>query len=645
MDYRREIDGLRALAVLPVIFFHSDFNAFSGGFVGVDVFFVISGYLITSIILTEKEAGTFSLLGFYERRARRILPALFLVMLVCIPFAWLWLLPHDMKAFSESLVAVTAFVSNHFFWSESGYFDASSELNPLLHTWSLAVEEQYYVLFPVFLMLTWKLGKKRIVVLLIPVTIGSLAVAQWGVFYEPKATFYLLATRGWEILVGVLVSFYLFSKKKDKIGVGTTDQLASLLGVSLILFGVFTFSQSTRFPGFNALVPTLGTALVILFANPQTFVGKFLGNKWLVSVGLISYSAYLWHQPLLALRRYRYMSEPSTLVSLISIVLIFILAFISWRFVETPFRQKQRFSRMQIFGFWLVFSVGFVIVGLGGHFTKGYEKRFEISRGDYFWSDHVKCSYPTKGYERLLCEKHLQRNAGGKTILFMGDSILSASSEGIVSAASALGLKVSIAPKWGCPSLLGVTRAGMGEGGKRCGAFNKRLFDFIKDEKITHVVLFSVFNRYLRNGKAGSNANQDICASKDACIQEFRDALLETVKFFEENHIKYYFVKQPPDYNILGTSYENINRLFYWGGFNEVQMPKPLYDSDSSIFSKLIPTDKVISFEEIFCNDSLCSPIVDGQMYYVNGDHFGKKGAKLLESFWVKRLLLISNDT
>lgn len=162
MEYRREIDGLRALAVLPVILFHAGFKIFSGGFVGVDIFFVISGYLITSIILAEKEAGTFSIMRFYERRARRILPALFLVMLTCLPFAWLWLLPHDMQNFSQSLIAVSAFISNILFWLTSGYFETAAELKPLLHTWSLAVEEQYYLFFPVFIILTWHLGKRWI---------------------------------------------------------------------------------------------------------------------------------------------------------------------------------------------------------------------------------------------------------------------------------------------------------------------------------------------------------------------------------------------------------------------------------------------------------------------------------------------------
>ena len=217
MKYRAEIDGLRALAVLPVILFHAGFEWFSGGFVGVDVFFVISGYLITTIIISEMAEGKFSIINFYERRARRILPALFFVMLACLPFAWLWLAPSDLRDFGQSLVAVSTFSSNILFWWESGYFDTAAELKPLLHTWSLAVEEQFYILFPLFLMLTWRLGIKTILILLSIVFLISLGVAVWGTQYatHPKiisGAFFLLPTRGWELLIGVFAAFYILSR-------------------------------------------------------------------------------------------------------------------------------------------------------------------------------------------------------------------------------------------------------------------------------------------------------------------------------------------------------------------------------------------------------------------------------------------------
>jgi len=194
LRYRSEIDGFRAIAVVPVILFHAGFETFSGGFVGVDVFFVISGYLITSIILAEMDEGKFSLIHFYERRARRILPALFVVMAFCVPFAWLWLMPFDMKDFARSLATVSTFSSNFSFWRESGYFDTHTELKPLFHTWSLAVEEQYYILFPLFLLLVRPLGKRWLVAMLIMVALLSLGAAHWGAYNRPAATFYLLPT-------------------------------------------------------------------------------------------------------------------------------------------------------------------------------------------------------------------------------------------------------------------------------------------------------------------------------------------------------------------------------------------------------------------------------------------------------------------
>ncbi len=206
--YRPEVDGLRALAVLPVILFHAGFSAFSGGFVGVDVFFVINGYLITGIILAEISGDRFSIVSFYERRARRLLPALFVVMAVTLPFAWAWLLPSDMIDFGESLIAVATFCSNVLFWRESDYFSGDASLKPLLHTWSLAVEEQYYLLFPPLLLLLTRLRTQVMTCVLIIAALASLTMASWGTTHKPTAAFYLLPTRGWELLIGALLAIW-----------------------------------------------------------------------------------------------------------------------------------------------------------------------------------------------------------------------------------------------------------------------------------------------------------------------------------------------------------------------------------------------------------------------------------------------------
>ena len=217
MKYRGEIDGLRALAVISVILFHAGFKVLGGGFVGVDIFFVISGYLITTIIFAEINDGSFSLASFYERRARRILPALYFVMLICIPISMKLMLPDDLKNFGESLVATVLFSNNILLLITSDYWALASEFKPLLHTWSLGVEEQYYLFFPVFLLVSWHFFKRRIVHILFLCALISLGVSQWLVEIKPEFNFYFLITRSWELLIGSLASFYLL--RKDKIGI------------------------------------------------------------------------------------------------------------------------------------------------------------------------------------------------------------------------------------------------------------------------------------------------------------------------------------------------------------------------------------------------------------------------------------------
>ena len=373
MEYRREIDGLRSLAVLPVIFFHAGFQVFSGGYLGVDIFFVISGYLITSLILHEHRAGKFSIVRFYERRARRILPALFLVMLTCLPFAWLWLLPKDLRSFSQSLVAVCGFSSNILFWRTTDYFDTASELKPLLHTWSLAVEEQYYLIFPLALSLAWRLGKRWIVALLVLTSSISLYAAIRGTTHNPVATFYLLPARSWELLLGALVAFYLFERTPNRNVVVT--QAGSIVGLLLIVYAVCGLDRNVPFPILYTLVPTIGTALIVLFCTQQTWVGKLLGCELLVSVGLISFSAYLWHQPLFAFARHRSLYEPSTQLLTALAAVSLVLAYFSWKYVEAPFRNRQKIRRKQIVALVVCGNLLFVTVGLAGHATRGFPNR------------------------------------------------------------------------------------------------------------------------------------------------------------------------------------------------------------------------------------------------------------------------------
>jgi Predicted acyltransferases len=365
MRYRSEVDGLRALAVLPVILFHAGFQIFSGGFVGVDVFFVISGYLITTIILSEMDNKEFSIVNFYERRARRILPALFFMILVCLPFAWFWLFPRDLNEFSGSMVSVSTFISNFFFWKQSSYFDSASELKPLLHTWSLAVEEQYYLIFPVIIILFWRLGKNWLMALLTLAGIVSLVVAQWASSNTPTANYYLLPTRFWELWIGGLIAFYFnHSRNRTLVSRKWVCQVGSLIGFALIAYSIVHFDKETPFPSLYTLIPTVGAALIILFSTPETYIGRLLSMRLFVLIGLISYSAYLWHQPVFAFARHISVEEPNWIWMSVLAIVSLGLAYVSWKYVESPFRSKSTFNRKSIFTYSLVGLLLFIGIGL-----------------------------------------------------------------------------------------------------------------------------------------------------------------------------------------------------------------------------------------------------------------------------------------
>jgi peptidoglycan/LPS O-acetylase OafA/YrhL len=419
MKYRAEVDGLRALAVLPVIFFHAGFDWFSGGFIGVDVFFVISGYLITTIIISEMDDNNFSLIHFYERRARRILPALFLVMTACLFFAWAWLTPNELKAFGHSLIAVSTFSSNILFWLESGYFDSSTELKPLLHTWSLAVEEQYYILFPIFLLLTWQLGIRWIVMLLVMLFAISLGAAHWGAYTSPSANFYLLPTRGWELLMGVFAALYLkYNAHPRSIGL---NQVLSFLGFSMIVYAIIVFDETTPFPSLYALVPTIGTGLLILSAVSGTIIQTILSLKPIVGIGLISYSAYLWHQPLLAFAKVRLLGETSDSLLFALCIASLLLAWISWQYVEKPFRNRSAVSRKFVFSFALGGISFFLFVGFWIDDSKGGLKYHSLENQKIFSRFFDPGEYVVKRHQSIILKTFNKTNSK-KNILIIGDS-------------------------------------------------------------------------------------------------------------------------------------------------------------------------------------------------------------------------------
>jgi peptidoglycan/LPS O-acetylase OafA/YrhL len=334
--YRPDIDGLRALAILPVIFFHADLGC-TGGFVGVDVFFVISGFLITSLILKEINEDAFSLVMFWERRIRRILPALFVVVFATLVAGWFLYLPEDFNLVGKSVVAQAFLMSNVFFWRQSGYFAPGVDTKPLLHTWSLAVEEQFYVLFPLLLVFLARRNRSSIARTILWLGIVSFALSVVGSYYKERSAFYLLPTRAWELMIGA----FLAAMPGRRLSNPRLNETAGLSGLGLILYSAFFYTRETRFPGLAAIPPCLGAALIIFSGGTKpTLISRVLALKPVVFIGLISYSLYLWHWPLLIFTKYSSTETQSWKLRVALLMVSVALAVASWKWIETPFRKR-----------------------------------------------------------------------------------------------------------------------------------------------------------------------------------------------------------------------------------------------------------------------------------------------------------------
>ena len=645
--YRAEIDGLRALAVIPVILYHAGFKLFSGGYVGVDVFFVISGYLITTIILAELEAGTFSLIHFWERRVRRILPALFVVMFACFIAAWIFYYPQDMKQFSKSLVAVSAFSSNIFFWLTNGYFDAGTELKPLIHTWSLAVEEQYYVLFPLFLMFTWKLGKSLMVGLLAVLFLISFNGSQWLSVTLPSFNFYMLPTRVWELLIGAFIAYYFANKDLNKLN-NNIGQIGSLIGFLLIMYSTFAYDNQTPFPSVYTLAPTLGAALIIIFATHITVVGKLLGSKLFVAIGLISYSAYLWHQPMFAFARELNLHEPSMYLMSALAVLSFAIAYLSWKYVERPFRNKHRFTQKQVFIFAIVGTIFFIGLGYKGWKSFGYEFRLPEKERDniLFGSPSIFTGSPNfdSSCRDLLGMSKANGEicvATSKTpkILFAGDSHAMALFKSIYGNEVPIDDTLLIAES-GCPLYPNLVNS------KKKQDTCQSISDTILSTSLAHnsiktVVLVNIMPT-LNEGKSGFKFNEKVLNNREAfelgidyMINKLLNMNKKVIYVMDVPRLKYHprtCLQRLPlrtqlhsDCHYTTLDYKNERKNY----MNEIIKLKKKY-----------PNLAVVDPLNIFCDNKNCKLLYNNKSLYYDLTHISVYGSKLLLNHMKESYLL-----
>lgn len=479
IKYRPDIDGLRAIAVLSVVFYHAGIKIFSGGFVGVDVFFVISGFLITKLIIQEVYSGQFSLTNFYERRIRRIFPALFMTIVLTTAIGTYLFDSNVFFEFSKSLLAMTFFTSNILFWTEIGYFDAPSYLKPLLHTWSLAVEEQFYIFFPLLILIIFRFFKNKLKLTLIITAILSFIISVYFVQKEPSTAFYLAPLRAWELLIGSLLTVNIIPAKIKP----EYHNLLGIAGITMILFSVFTYTDNTTFPGISAALPVFGAALIIYSGiEGNTFTTQFLGAQPFTFIGQISYSLYLLHWPMIVFGRY-YLIRKATPADITTwLLVILLLSTLSWKFAENPFRSKAFLNKITIFKLAGINMLLVTLVGIFIYFNDGLPGRFKeqtlnavnISDPGTKWG---KCERKFDNTSDLINLCHIGANTGKVNFLVWGDSHAEAIAPSINKSAKEQMVGGLIVFNYGCPPLLGINLLNM----DYCYGHNMEILGYINN--------------------------------------------------------------------------------------------------------------------------------------------------------------------
>jgi peptidoglycan/LPS O-acetylase OafA/YrhL len=637
LKYRPEIDGLRALAVIPVILFHAGVKYFNGGYIGVDIFFVISGYLISSIIKRDLELDRFSILTFYERRARRILPALSAVLITTTLFGWFFFDPKYYLDYFKSLFSVSVFSSNIWFWRSSDYFSMNAELKPLLHTWSLSVEEQYYIFFPLIMMFLWRFGLKFIQIILIGIFFLSFGAGLYDAQVDTNRGFYLLHTRTWELLIGVFIAFN--EKKIKHFFRIIPNQYLSLFGFTLICFSIFYYNKWTPFPSYNALIPTVGTALLIMFCTRETIIFRLLTIRAVVLVGLISYSAYLWHQPVFAVIRYFYGLGVSKYILITAGAGSLFIAYLSWRFIEAPFRSTVTFGRKSIFSLSLVTLFSFISIGLFGYYEKGFDSR--LNKFDKkLLKSAISSPMRKKCHSRDLKDSCVY-NSGEREIVTFGDSHTVELSYSISKLLKSRKIKVLHLSRSACIPLIISDKNNPFNYLENCSDWLSEGIEYIKSNKIISDVVISFRMPYHLFGD--QLETYPLLPNKKSLEEKKRiwDSYIKLLKSIKSSNKKIHLVLSPPELprmpsHLLFTGDALDNK-------NYIGVSKSWFDSRNKfIYSRLKDFDEIVDFvydpSRTFCDSEYCY-LNDGvNSYYFDDDHMSLYGADIISKSIVKNI-------
>lgn len=626
LKYRAHVDGLRAVAVLPVLFFHADLG-FTGGYVGVDVFFVISGFLITGLILRDLDAGKFSIVKFWERRVRRIMPALAVVVLASLAAGWFLLLPQGFKELGESAVAQTLLSSNIYFWIKSwigvGYFTPDAEVKPLLHTWSLAVEEQFYLFFPFLLLALKRIARHSIVPAILLLAGISFALSVWCSYRYPSANFYLLPTRAWELLIG---SFLAAIPVQQRITARWLTESLSWGGLLAILCAVFLYDRDTRFPGVTAILPCVGAALVI-WTNGHTLVavGKLLALRPVVFIGLISYSLYLWHWPVLVFAKYWAIDPLSQSQRLLLLLASLILAAISWKFVETPFRQRVILkTRSQIFTFAGVTTMASLLAGLAIFKSQGAPSRLPAEALRHVNGER-RCVFDHElSMGQALAGDFIELGAGDKQkpveLMVWGDSHAMAVMPVLDRLCQEYSVRGVAATHSATAPLVGYQspKSDLQDKGIH---YNKAVVDFIRNQRVRNVIIVANWGVYMDgNGEPRSLSR----------------GLSDTLDVLRATGAKIWIMRQVPKqpWDVPDALASTV-----WRGQNTGDLGLPIkgnlqeFQRQSAIFEEIstrFPGVAIFDPTDLLASGGLCRVVKDDKALYCDDNHLTVAGALLL---------------
>ncbi|MFU8814586.1 MAG: acyltransferase family protein [Pseudomonadales bacterium] len=678
MKYRAELDGLRAIAVVSVILYHAGFtvagaNPFQGGYVGVDVFFVISGYLITLILLREMQSDSFTFMRFYERRARRILPALFVVMLVSIPFAWAYLLPQAFKSYAGSLASTVLFGSNFFFWQEDEYAADAIALKPFIHTWSLSVEEQFYLLFPMAMLLCWRFAQKHIMALFAVGFVMSLLLAEWSSTRHVSANFYLAPTRAWELLAGAMLAKLEMDRGRPDRGMASATLPA--VGVALIVAAILLMDDATRHPSLITLAPVLGTMLLIRYSGRGDPVSIVLASRAFVGVGLISYSLYLWHQPIFAFARISAVDEPVLIDKFAWIALSLVCATASYWWVEKPFRNRQLITRRLV---WATASVGpaaILVAGLHGFVSNGMPSRFEAFPDFYFEmleaeavqaeARESECFDYAGG--RDYCK--FVQGTGAVTLATVGDSHLRSLDEPLLSSIEGTDAAYIPLNRSACPLVTGLERvsARPGERYPCTSAYNQRRIDVLRENSPAIAILGGRLPLILEssgfdNREGGVEYTDETywfidageVSRTPAPLPVIEERFRATVAALLREGIRVVIIYPIPEvgWHVPQRLAQRLPRsapddLRAWAQEHQISTSYALFRQRSAstyaLYDSIPDHPQLLRIypEELFCNTRLpgrCIAHDDSHIFYRDGDHLSLYGATLLVERMFQRM-------